>query len=69
MLKMSARFDTERTCNFISRGILSEYLSLLALHLSGTASLRTGTRPPSCFYLNNRLYMSPVSLVLRTIVT
>ena len=42
---------------FISGGILSEYLSLLALHLSGTPSLRTGSRPPSCFHLNNHLYI------------
>ena len=39
---------------FISGGILSEYLSLLALHLSETPSLRAGSRPPS---LNNRLYI------------
>ena len=39
---------------FISGGILSGYLSLLALHLCGTPSLRTGSRPPSCFHFNNR---------------
>ena len=48
---------------FISRGILSGYSSLLALHLSRTPSLKTGTGPPSCLLLNNRLYMSPDSLM------
>ena len=47
----------EQLKTFISGGILSGYLSLLALHLSGTPSLRTGSRPPSCFHLNNRLYI------------
>ena len=42
----------------ISGGILSGYLSLPALHLSGTSSQRTGTRPPSCLYLDNRLFMN-----------
>ena len=40
------------------------YLSLSALHLSGTPSLQTGTRPPSCFHLDNSLYM----LSLRSLI-
>ena len=35
------------------------YQSLLALYLSGTPSQRTGTRPPRCLYLGNRLYIMP----------
>ena len=31
--------------------------------LSGTPSLRTGTRPPSCFHLDNRLYIYHNSVV------
>ena len=38
-------------------GIFSWYHSLQALYLSGTPSLTTGTRPPSCLHLNNRLYI------------
>ena len=34
--------------------------SLLALHLSGTPSLKTGTSPTSCLLLDNHLYMSPL---------
>ena len=33
------------------------YPDLLALHLSGTHSLTTGARPPSCLHLDNRLYI------------
>ena len=58
-------FNYCQTCvlYFASRGILSGYLSLLALHLSGTSSLRAGTRPPSCFNLDNRLvYMGAPAL-------
>ena len=32
--------------DFSNGGILSGYSSLLALHLSGTPSLKTGTSPP-----------------------
>ena len=32
-----------------------------ALYFSGIPSLRAGTQPPSCLYLDNRLYMSPIS--------
>ena len=42
---------------FTYRGILSEYFSLQALHLSGTPSLKTGTRPPRYLHLHNRLYI------------
>ena len=35
----------------------SGYQSLLALYLSGTPSQETGTRPPSCLYLDNHLCM------------
>ena len=42
---------------FNQRRILSVYQSLLALHLSGTPSLKTGTRPPSCQLLDNCLNM------------
>ena len=38
-------------------GIFRGYQSLLALYLSGTPSLKTSTRPPSCLHLNNRLYI------------
>ena len=38
-------------------GIFSGYQTLLALHLSGTPSLKTGTRPPSCLHLDNHLYI------------
>ena len=38
-------------------GIFSGYQSLLALYLSGNPSLRTGTRPPSCLYIDKRLSM------------
>ena len=37
--------------------IFSRYLSLLALYLSWTPSLKTGTSPPSCLHLHNRLYI------------
>ena len=39
---------------------MTKYLSLLALHLSGIPSLRTVSRPPSCFHIDNRLYISMV---------
>ena len=39
-------------------GIFSGHQSLLALYLSGTPSLKTSTRPPSCIYLNTHLYKS-----------
>ena len=42
---------------FTNRGILSAYLSLLALHLSGNPSMKTVTSPPSCQFLDNRLYI------------
>ena len=42
---------------FIYGGILSRYSSLLALHLSGTPSLKTGTRSPRYLHLHNRLYI------------
>ena len=45
--------------SFTNGGILSGYRSLLALHLSETPSLKTGTSPPSCQLLDNQLYMSP----------
>ena len=35
-----------------NEGIFSGYQSLLALYLSGTPSLETGTRPPSCLQLS-----------------
>ena len=38
--------------------ILSVYLSLLALHLSGTPSLKTGTCPPSCHAIMASLDLS-----------
>ena len=41
----------------IRRENVSLYLSLLALHLSGIISLKTGTSPPSCLLLDNRLYI------------
>ena len=37
--------------------VVLKYQSLLALYLSGTPSLKTGTSPPSCLYLDNPLYM------------
>ena len=43
---------------FFYGGFLSGYWSLLALHLSGTPSLRTGTRPPSCLQLPKRPHIS-----------
>ena len=42
--------------SFTNGGILSGYLSLLALHLSGFPNLRTGNGPPSCQLLDNRLF-------------
>ena len=36
-------------------------MDLPALYLSGTPSLTTGIRPPSCLHLNNR-----ISILLRT---
>ena len=42
---------------FTNGGILSGYQSLLASHLSGTPSLKTGTRPPNCLLLDNCLYI------------
>ena len=42
-------------------GIFSGYQSLLALYLSGTPNLMTGTSPPSCLHLDNSLFMSPDS--------
>ena len=36
-------------------GILSGYQSFLALHLSGTPSLKTGTSPPNFQLLDNSL--------------
>ena len=44
--------------NKYNGGIFSGYQSLLVLYLSGTPSLRTGTSPPSCLYLDNHLYMT-----------
>ena len=38
---------------------LKQYLKK-ALYLGGTSSQRTGTQPPSCLLLENRLYMSPI---------
>ena len=35
----------------------SGHQSLLALYLSGTPSLKTGTSPPSCIHLDNHLYI------------
>ena len=52
-----------RGCNagalfvFISGGTLSDYYSLLSLHLGGTPSLKADIRPPSCLLLGNRLYL------------
>ena len=37
-----------------------------ALHLGGTPSQETGTSLPSCLLLENRLLMSPTSLVFNT---
>ena len=39
-------------------GIFSGYQSLLTLYLSGTPSLRTGTRPPTA-YTSSTVYKSP----------
>ena len=33
-----------------------------ALYLSGTPTLETGTRPPSCLFLENHLYMQSVKI-------
>ena len=49
--------STKSVLFFIYRGIPSGYSSLLALHLSGTPSQKTGTRTPSCLLLDNRLYI------------
>ena len=65
MMWLEKEIWNKRVCNyyltsvlfFIAGGIPSGNLSLPALHLSGTSSLQTGTRPPSCFYLDNRLLM------------
>ena len=42
---------------FTNGGIPSGYSSLLALHLGGTPSLKTGTSPSSCLLVNNCLYI------------
>ena len=39
-------------------GYYSGYQSLQALYLSGTPSQKAGSRPPSCLYLDNRLYIA-----------
>ena len=44
--------------SFTNGGILSGYQKLLALHLSGTPSLKTGDSPPSCQLLDNQLSMT-----------
>ena len=54
--------------SFTSGGILSEYLSLPALHLSGTPSLKTNTSPPSCQLLHNWLFMSPDSHIKQLLI-
>ena len=43
--------------DYTTEGYYSGLPDLLALYLSGTPSLTTGTRPPSCLHLDNRLYM------------
>ena len=50
---------------FTNGGILSGYQNLLALHLSGTPSLKTGTSPPSCELLDNSL---SITLLLESAV-
>ena len=49
--------------NFQSGSQLKSFtwVKYLALHLGGTHSTSTGTRPPSCTRLENRLYMSPIT--------
>ena len=53
--EMAKHYSQTSVLFFITGGILIGYLCLL--HLSRTPSVRTGSRPPSCFHLNNRLYM------------
>ena len=43
---------------FTNGGIHRGYLSLLALHLSGTPRLKTGTSNLSCLLLDNCLYIT-----------
>ena len=41
-----------------TKGSLVDKRAYLALYLGGTPSQRTGTRPPSCLLLENRLCIS-----------
>ena len=50
--------------SYTTEGI-SGWPRLLAFHLSGTPSLTTGTRPPSCIHLHNRLYMQYMVITYR----
>ena len=43
--------------SYTTEGYYSEQPDLLALYLSGTPSLMTGTRPSSCLHLDNGLYI------------
>ena len=52
IIKCSFIFTT-----FTTEGFLVDKMDLLALYLSGTYRHKTGTRPPSCQLLDNRLLM------------
>ena len=58
--------DEKRFLFLYNGGIFSGQPNLLALYLSGTPSLKTATRPPSCIHLDNRLYMMPGYLTFGT---
>ena len=52
---VESTFMSDVFFSYTTEGYYSGSPSLLALRLSGTPSLETGIRPPSCFHLDNCL--------------
>ena len=59
--KRVLNFDKQVLFLLSAEGSLVNIRAYVALHLVGTPSRETGTSPPHCLFLDNRLYMSPDS--------
>ena len=58
-------YPSTSVLSFINGGILSDYQTFSSLIPWGDPSHRTGSSPPSCLYLKNRLYICGPNCTLK----